>query len=412
MVVESGVSLTVDPAVVVEFVGKYALTVQGTLSAVGTASSLIVFTSAKASPAAGDWVGVHVSSTTLLRFVKISYADAGVWCEGPGNAARLEACTFTDNGSGIYLANQSTPVITRDAATSTGCTITKNQHGIYIALVGPNSIPQPDISYNSFLDNTTYDVYTQYYYDNSALTINARNNWWGTTDVGTIASHIHDYTDNAACPVVDFNGFLDKAGGTPSTVTLVSGRVLNGGHVAGVEESVQSSRSGGGGKWGELDGRSRRGGGICRELRVDGTRDALGGGDGGQPDRVHVGEGEPGGGGLGGGTRQFHDVAPVCENFVCSQRCRMLWIREYSASGGLHVHQQRLWHQSGESEHTGDYARCSDEHRLYDHEQSVRDFASTDWEQYHTSAGDKLQYDSRQHDLRFFMRVKVATTRP
>ena len=226
LTIPSTVTLTVQPGVEVKFDGNYALTVQGTLSAVGTASSLIVFTSAKASPAAGDWVGVHVSSTTLLRFVKISYADAGVWCEGPGNAARLEACTFTDNGSGIYLANQSTPVITRDAATSTGCTITKNQHGIYIALVGPNSMPQPDISYNSFLDNTMYDVYTQYYYDNSAMTINARNNWWGTTDVGTIASHIHDYTDNAACPVVDFNGFLDKAGGAPSTVTLVSGRVL------------------------------------------------------------------------------------------------------------------------------------------------------------------------------------------
>ena len=89
--VDTGVSLTIDPGVVVEFTGKYALTVQGTLSAAGTATSLIVFTSGKASPAAGDWVGVYVNSTTLLRFVQISYADYGVRCEGPGNAARLEA---------------------------------------------------------------------------------------------------------------------------------------------------------------------------------------------------------------------------------------------------------------------------------------------------------------------------------
>ena len=152
VVVDSGASLTVDPGVVVEFVGKYALTVQGTLSAEGTATSLIVFTSANASPAAGDWVGVYVNSATLLRFVQISYADYGVRCEGPGNAARLEACTITNNSHGVYLAYQSTPVITRDASTNTGCTITSHVYGVYINEHGHNTMPQPWINYNSIFE--------------------------------------------------------------------------------------------------------------------------------------------------------------------------------------------------------------------------------------------------------------------
>ena len=389
----------VDPGVIVEFTGKHALTVQGTLSAVGTASSLIVFTSAKASPAAGDWVGVHVSSTTLLRFVKISYADAGVWCEGPGNAARLEACTFTDNGSGIYLANQSTPVITRDAATSTGCTITKNQHGIYIALVGPNSIPQPDISYNSFLDNTTYDVYTQYYYDNSALTINARNNWWGTTDVGTIASHIHDYTDNAACPVVDFNGFLDKAGGAPSTVTLVSGRVLT----AATWQASKSPYKVVGPVLVDSGASLVVDPGVIVEftgkhaLTVQGTLSAVG-----TASSLIVftsAKASPAAGDWVG----VHVSSTTLLRFVkishADAGCVVRGSGKRSASGGLYVHRQRLWHLSGKPEHAGYNAGRGYEHGLYDHEKPAWDLHCARRSEQHVAAEYFLQFVSRQYDV-------------
>jgi hypothetical protein len=53
--VNSGVTLTVDPGVVVEFWSGNYLIVNGTLMAVGTSASPISFTSASATPAAGNW---------------------------------------------------------------------------------------------------------------------------------------------------------------------------------------------------------------------------------------------------------------------------------------------------------------------------------------------------------------------
>ena len=58
----------------------------GTLIAVGTASSPIVFTSSSATPAAGDWVGLEFAATTTpgndLEYVSIDYAGGPCSCSG------------------------------------------------------------------------------------------------------------------------------------------------------------------------------------------------------------------------------------------------------------------------------------------------------------------------------------------
>src|SRR6202049_2366813 len=53
--VSSGVTLTVDAGVVVEFGSGNYLIVNGTLTAAGASGSRVSFTSASATPAAGDW---------------------------------------------------------------------------------------------------------------------------------------------------------------------------------------------------------------------------------------------------------------------------------------------------------------------------------------------------------------------
>ena len=98
---------------------------------------------------------------------------------------------ITNNSHGVYLANQSTPVITRDASTNTGCTITSNVYGVYINEHGHNTMPQPLINYNSIFGNATYDIGISVSYDQSNQSINARNNWWGTIDISNdLVTHL------------------------------------------------------------------------------------------------------------------------------------------------------------------------------------------------------------------------------
>ena len=55
MVVDSGVTLTVEPGVTVKFDSGKVLEVEGTLVARGTSGNKVTFTSSAVSPAAGDW---------------------------------------------------------------------------------------------------------------------------------------------------------------------------------------------------------------------------------------------------------------------------------------------------------------------------------------------------------------------
>ena len=62
------------------------------------------------------------------------------------------------------------------------------------------------INNNNLFNNHTYDLY------NGALlaegTVNARSNWWGTTDPAEISQQIYDWSDDATHSVVDYANWL------------------------------------------------------------------------------------------------------------------------------------------------------------------------------------------------------------
>src|ERR1700680_4524573 len=70
VIVNTHVTLAIDPGVTVKFNGGQQLMINGTLSAVGTAASPIVFTSSSPIPSNGSWVGrnspVAVSALRLV----------------------------------------------------------------------------------------------------------------------------------------------------------------------------------------------------------------------------------------------------------------------------------------------------------------------------------------------------------
>ncbi|MCS6800961.1 MAG: hypothetical protein RMM58_03985 [Chloroflexota bacterium] len=85
--VPSGGTLTIEPGVTVRFASGIAIAGMsgGTLSAEGTPSQPITFTSAAASPAPGDWAFItfNASATGRLRHCVIQYAG------GAGNPAAV-----------------------------------------------------------------------------------------------------------------------------------------------------------------------------------------------------------------------------------------------------------------------------------------------------------------------------------
>ncbi|RLB05482.1 MAG: hypothetical protein DRG83_02515, partial [Deltaproteobacteria bacterium] len=135
-------------------------------------------------------------------------------------------------GAGIRIHNSS--------PTITGNTIDENSTGIWIGSDShATDQPTPHITYNSIVNSHLYSFFINgYYYDDnlspnpvinnnnifsdyvvansfftqnygssSAITIDATENWWGTTDEDTIRSIIRDKSDNNYCPTVDFSSY-------------------------------------------------------------------------------------------------------------------------------------------------------------------------------------------------------------
>ncbi len=88
-------------------------------------------------------------------------------------------------------------------------TATLNGGGIYL-----NSVP-PNINYNNIFNNTLFDTYPEVIFD-----VDAKNNWWGTTDKDSISAHIYDYWDDITLGKVYYEPFLSSA--TPINISSIT----------------------------------------------------------------------------------------------------------------------------------------------------------------------------------------------
>src|ERR1700688_3336773 len=152
--VSSGVTLTVDPGVVVEFgTGNY-LIVNGTLMAGGTSASPISFTSASATPAAGNWMYVSFTagaSASRLSYVTFQYGGY-YW----GSMVFVQGCSPTFDH--VTIANSSTIGLNMNtpggAPTISNSTFSNN--GSYgLNLIAANSVSLSD---TVFTGNSSYAV--------------------------------------------------------------------------------------------------------------------------------------------------------------------------------------------------------------------------------------------------------------
>jgi parallel beta-helix repeat protein len=189
-------TLTIEPGVEVRFNGANALYIgyssyKGILKAQGTASKPIIFTSNKATPQAGDWIGIrfynHASIESILEYVIVEYGGYGNNC----NICLYSSSPTIKNSTiryskyyGIYSSGDSSLTITNSTISNNGT------YGVYAGSTG--SI---NITFSTISNNGNYAVYS----GSPILTINhcnitgngngvysptgkiadARFNWWG-----------------------------------------------------------------------------------------------------------------------------------------------------------------------------------------------------------------------------------------
>jgi hypothetical protein len=79
--VNSNVSLTIDPGVVVRFQAGRGMSVLGSLVAVGASGQVIYFTSDQVTHTPGYWSGLQFSSSSTVQmvYVDVGYGGAGAW---------------------------------------------------------------------------------------------------------------------------------------------------------------------------------------------------------------------------------------------------------------------------------------------------------------------------------------------
>ena len=169
--VASGVTLTIEPGVVVQGnATTRQLRVDGSLSAVGTSSSRITFTSTSGS-APGQWLGIYfptVAGTSTLAFADVRYGGGGGashangMVDVVGGTVTIEDSTFTDSSvsglkvSGGTTGSAATVTIRRSKFERNGFGTSPHGNGLY-SLNG-NLVVEDSAFWGNERDGINYNV--------------------------------------------------------------------------------------------------------------------------------------------------------------------------------------------------------------------------------------------------------------
>lgn len=198
--VQSGVTWTLSPGVVIRSVPGVKILASGNLVASGSSTQRVHFTSAKPYPAKEDWQGIEVplGGSATLDWARVEYATNGVYFNGgQGTISRslIRFCAY-----GVYVGAKSNPTI------HLGNEISHHDYGIYVRgnYVSADN-PQPVVNGNSLFANASYNYYTAAF-EIPKPTLDATGNWWGVATAAGVAATI--YTAGTWSTTVDSSGFL------------------------------------------------------------------------------------------------------------------------------------------------------------------------------------------------------------
>lgn len=143
--IDNNTALDIHDSTTFHFVDGASLTVNGSMNVIGTSSSLIVFTSANASPSIGDWEGIRflesVYEECQIQYATFEYADTAISikdCSPNINNSQINNCVY---GIKVTGSNADPTISYMDIEdNSRGVFFGKNASGI--------------LSYSSVIDNT------------------------------------------------------------------------------------------------------------------------------------------------------------------------------------------------------------------------------------------------------------------
>jgi len=139
----SGVTLTIEPGVIVKFDGFYSISVNGTLIAIGTETDRINITSNNLTPNPGNWFRIQINSNghAEVKYCNITYGGHGIYLSG-SSYNNITDNDILYNIEGIQLTSSSYNNIT-------GNYFSYNNKGIYLISSSNNNISNNNMSLNS-----------------------------------------------------------------------------------------------------------------------------------------------------------------------------------------------------------------------------------------------------------------------
>ena len=142
-----------------------------------------------------------VSGNVIYSFATAAITVDSIW----GTNAVIRQNLIMFNSVGINVTSWAEPEIRYN-------TIANNSVGVQV-----NYDASPAISSNNIVDNLDYSVYLS----ESAVDVDAADNWWGTTDYYAVRESIHDFNDDFNLGEVSFTPVLTlPAPNAPSFVSV------------------------------------------------------------------------------------------------------------------------------------------------------------------------------------------------
>lgn len=150
--VDSGVTLTIQPGVVVKVDSTMPFYIDGRLIAEGTITDSITFTSNSINPQLNPWPGLSFrikarNDTSSFKYCKIEYAATGIYNAGTSTLVYNSVIRYCSNAA-IYLTTPSLPTNCYNVVNK--CLITENEKGVWDSQNTPipGLLTENDITYN------------------------------------------------------------------------------------------------------------------------------------------------------------------------------------------------------------------------------------------------------------------------
>jgi hypothetical protein len=199
LLVNSGVTLTIEPGVVVKVDGNYYIKIEGKLDATGSINSKITFETNLPNPtdtSKNSWYGIQIRPTggsiinndltyfsgTKIKYVVVKNANKGIYVYSTG--VYISNSEFNNNNIGIEFRSSNNVVIDN-------CTFIKNSYGTYTDYESYGSDGTSSIE-NTFIQNSTFynNTIGNYFFLNQRefKNLNVNNNLYKQNQTGVIFS--------------------------------------------------------------------------------------------------------------------------------------------------------------------------------------------------------------------------------